>query len=109
MPSTTKPLGIRGGQRRRDHAGLAAVANAVVDALAEFGSSISNCQPRPSASGGPSAPRAAMEPNSAKLRRAWSKARCGYHMFDCNLAGQNPLVQGARAARRRCAGGLVGC
>ena len=70
---------------------------------------IANCQPRPSASGGPSAPRAAMEPNSAKLRRAWSKARCGYHMFDCNLAGQNPLVQGARAARRRCAGGLVGC
>src|SRR5499433_3421595 len=37
VPSTTHPLGIRGGSEGGITPGLAAVANAVVDALAEFG------------------------------------------------------------------------
>ncbi len=37
MPSTTNPLGMRGGSEGGITPGLAAVANAVVDALAEFG------------------------------------------------------------------------
>jgi aerobic carbon-monoxide dehydrogenase large subunit len=37
VPSTTNPLGMRGGSEGGITPGLAAVANAVVDALAEFG------------------------------------------------------------------------
>jgi carbon-monoxide dehydrogenase large subunit len=37
VPSTTHPLGMRGGSEGGITPGLAAVANAVVDALAEFG------------------------------------------------------------------------
>jgi aerobic carbon-monoxide dehydrogenase large subunit len=37
VPSTTNPLGMRGGGEGGITPGLAAVANAVVDALAEFG------------------------------------------------------------------------
>ena len=37
MPSTTNPLGMRGGSEGGITPGLAAVANAIVDALAEFG------------------------------------------------------------------------
>ena len=36
-PSTTNPLGMRGGSEGGITARLAAVANAIVDALAEFG------------------------------------------------------------------------
>jgi carbon-monoxide dehydrogenase large subunit len=37
VPSTTNPLGMRGGSEGGITPGLAAVANAIVDALAEFG------------------------------------------------------------------------
>ncbi len=37
IPSTTNPLGMRGGSEGGITPGLAAVANAIVDALAEFG------------------------------------------------------------------------
>jgi carbon-monoxide dehydrogenase large subunit len=37
VPSTTHPLGLRGGSEGGITPGLAAVANAIVDALAEFG------------------------------------------------------------------------
>src|SRR6516165_8231301 len=37
VPATTNPLGMRGGSERGITPGLAAVANAIVDALAEFG------------------------------------------------------------------------
>jgi aerobic carbon-monoxide dehydrogenase large subunit len=37
VPSTTNPLGMRGGSEGGITSGLAAVANAIVDALAEFG------------------------------------------------------------------------
>jgi carbon-monoxide dehydrogenase large subunit len=37
VPSTTNPLGMRGGSEGGITLGLAAVANAIVDALAEFG------------------------------------------------------------------------
>jgi carbon-monoxide dehydrogenase large subunit len=37
IPSTTHPLGMRGGGEGGTTPALAAVANAVVDALAEFG------------------------------------------------------------------------
>jgi carbon-monoxide dehydrogenase large subunit len=37
LPSTTNPLGMRGGSEGGITPGLAAVANAIVDALAEFG------------------------------------------------------------------------
>ena len=37
VPSTANPLGMRGGSEGSITPGLAAVANAIVDALAEFG------------------------------------------------------------------------
>src|SRR5947199_76862 len=37
VPSTTNPLGMRGGTEGGITPGLAVVANAIVDALAEFG------------------------------------------------------------------------
>jgi len=37
VPSTTNPLGMRGGSEGGITPGLAAVANAIVDALSEFG------------------------------------------------------------------------
>ena len=37
VPSTTNPLGMRGGSEGGITPGLAAVTNAIVDALAEFG------------------------------------------------------------------------
>ena len=37
VPSTTNPLGMRGGSEGGITPGLAVVANAIVDALAEFG------------------------------------------------------------------------
>ena len=37
VPSTTNPLGMRGGSEGGITPGLAAIANAIVDALAEFG------------------------------------------------------------------------
>src|SRR6516162_6343202 len=37
VPSATNPLGMRGGSEGGITPGLAAVANAIVDALAEFG------------------------------------------------------------------------
>ena len=37
VPSTTNPLGMRGGSEGGITPGLGAVANAIVDALAEFG------------------------------------------------------------------------
>ena len=37
VPSTTNPLGMRGGSEGGITPGLAAVVNAIVDALAEFG------------------------------------------------------------------------
>jgi len=37
VPSTTNPLGMRGGSEGGITPGLAALANAIVDALAEFG------------------------------------------------------------------------
>jgi carbon-monoxide dehydrogenase large subunit len=37
VPSTTNPLGMRGGSEGGITPGLAVIANAIVDALAEFG------------------------------------------------------------------------
>ena len=37
VPSTTNPLGMRGGSEGGITPGLAAIINAIVDALAEFG------------------------------------------------------------------------
>ena len=37
VPSTTNPLGMRGGSEGGITPGLGAVANAIVDALSEFG------------------------------------------------------------------------
>ena len=54
VPSTTNPLGMRGGSEGGITPGLGAVANAIVDALAEFGVEHSNCRRRRRASGGPS-------------------------------------------------------
>ena len=54
VPSTTNPLGMRGGSEGGITPGLAAVANAIVDASSA--SSTSSCRLRPSASGTPSAP-----------------------------------------------------
>jgi aerobic carbon-monoxide dehydrogenase large subunit len=48
VPSTRNPLGMRGGSKGRITPGLAAVANAIVDALAEFGVEHIELRPRPS-------------------------------------------------------------
>ena len=52
-----QPLGVRAGGEGGTTPALAAVINAIVDALAEFGVTISRCRRRPSASGARSRPR----------------------------------------------------
>jgi hypothetical protein len=62
VSSTTNPLGMRGGSEGGDHAGAGGGQRTRWSMRSpSSASNISNCQPRPSASGGPSAPRAATE------------------------------------------------
>jgi hypothetical protein len=74
VPSTTNPLGMRGGSEGGITPGLAVVANAIVDALREFGIEhieLPNYRPLRSAFGTQSRSRAATN-NRAQLGR-WAK------------------------------------
>jgi carbon-monoxide dehydrogenase large subunit len=69
VPSTTNPLGMRGGSEGGITPGLAAVANAIVDALAEFGVEHVELPAKSQRIWSAIRPRAQMAPNGATTTR----------------------------------------
>ena len=69
VPSPTNRLGVRSGGEGGTTPALAAVINAIVDALAELGVRISKCRRRLSGCGAPSR-RQAKDARTSKLRHA---------------------------------------
>ena len=65
VPTKTNPLGVKGAGEAGNVGALAAIMNAVVDALAHLASPISTCLPHPKKSGARSEMRNAASPRVA--------------------------------------------